>query len=217
MIPAAGRTVRCGACTFQWFVQPEVMSENALAAQAVDFAALAEAAAQSGEVDVAPLDKVRARQLPVVPRTPIPTRPFIIAMFVLGALWFVTALFAYFPAWLEHPGFRGFYRMLGAHVTQGLVFSDLRMEREQDGAKTRFVISGAIANHAAAARTLPSVRVQLKDEESQVIWAREYPVELKLDAGSTYPFRITNVETAFAGRVKSIVLDLGHPLELTVR
>jgi predicted Zn finger-like uncharacterized protein len=217
-IPAAGRTVRCGKCANQWHVAPP---ESVALAEAA-LAALTAADGDATKLPQPPVDEVvkplaPGANVPALSRRKLHAKPFIIATPLIAATWLVLALIAYFPSWLDAPVASSVYKSMGIKTTQGLVFSDVTMEREQEGSKTRFVIAGSVSNHASDARTVPDVRVTLKDKDGKPIWGREYPVGVEIAAGSVYPFRITNVETSFAGSVASIVLDLGHPLELAMR
>lgn len=195
MIPPAGRTVRCGKCTHQWFTE----------GPAADFAAMANAF--SGGAGV----------LPALAHHHVPMLPLKLAVPFLALLWIVIAIYAYFPGGQHTAVFGGIYRMLGAADTRGLVFENVTMEREQIGGKTRYVLAGAIANHEAKKLTAPYVRIRLKSTKGEVVWEREYPVNQELEPGEVYPFRIEDVETAFANKVATIVLDLGNGFEIGAR
>jgi predicted Zn finger-like uncharacterized protein len=212
LIPPAGRNVRCGACHFQWFIQPAGENQPEPAPAPVDFASLAAQAAQEEESAVVP-----ERQLPVVTRRNIRLWPFILTAMALAAAWAFVALVAYAPSWQQAPLIGGVYRLLGLSDTDGLVFNELTMERQSDGSKTQFVLAGSIANHAEGERRLPLVRVQLKDKEGKVIWSRNYPADHVLKPGEVYPFRIIDVETSFANTIDTIVLDLGNKLQMALR
>ncbi len=150
-------------------------------------------------------------------RTPIPVKPFKLAVPALAVLWLVVAFVAYFPSWAELPGLSGIYHALGAKPTDGLVFSDVAMERAQEGSKTKYILSGSIQNHSNMARVVPTVRVLLQDKNGKTIIKRAYPVNAELKAGDTYPFRIANIETAFSASITNIVVDLGNSFQLMVR
>lgn len=214
-IPPQGRTVKCGRCAHQWHVDGVEPVEEAL-----DFAALTQAAIDE-ETPPAELAPPR-HPLPVVKkrrfRLPhLPLWPFKIAVPVLALVWLVLALYAYFPHGQTATFFKGIYGMLGVTTTEGLAFADVQMERENLGPRTRFILSGSVANHAATARLLPHVRVELKDKDGEVVWSRKYDVGQVVKPGEVYPFRIEDVETAFASRATSIVLDLGNKFELVMR
>ncbi len=150
-------------------------------------------------------------------RAPLSMKPFKIAVPVLAGLWLIAAFIAYFPAWSTLPGLSGIYHALGAKPTDGLAFSDVSMAREQEGNKTKFVLSGSIKNNSSADRSVPTVRVLLRDKDNKTLWGREYPVNAELKPGDVYPFRIANIETVFASSVSSIAVDMGNSLQLMVR
>ena len=234
MIPENGRTVRCSRCTHAWHVErPAVpaLVENAAAAlpeiakpaegEVVPpdpFLSQLEAAMQSPsppptiDMHAAPSNHKPARKRP-----PRRAKPFQIAAGVLATAWLVLALFAYFPSWATAPGLSGIYGAMGGESTEGLLFSDVTMTREQEGNKTRFILSGSIRNHANVSRKVPVVRVSMRDKSNNAMWGRDYPVNAVLKAGEVYPFRITNIETIFAGNVSSIVVDMGNALQLMLR
>lgn len=161
-----------------------------------------------------PRPRISRRQTDV---KPFNAKPFKIAAPTLAALWLVIAYYAYFPALAEAPLFGALYHAFGTTKTDGLAFQDVSMEREQDGGKARFIIAGSIENTSAQERMVPTVRVVLKNKDKESLWTREYPVKHALKAGEVYPFRITNVETAFASSVASIEVDLGNDMQLTLR
>lgn len=207
LIPPEGRTVKCGRCAYQWHADglPADLHE-----EAASFAELA-AAAQEEAAPVAP------RQLPVPQRAPLKPTPFIIGTAAFAVVWLILGFMAYYPGWMQVPGLRNIYRNLGITTTEGLVFENVSMQRQKMETKTQFLITGSIANHAAENRMVPTVRVQLKNEDGEAVWEREYEVNEPLAPGEPYAFRIDNVETSFADSVVTIALDLGHPLQLMMR
>jgi predicted Zn finger-like uncharacterized protein len=207
MIPPEGRTVKCGKCAHQWFVdapEPATPDFAALTQQAMD---------EPPTVELAPA----RHPVPAVKKRPLSLLPFKLAVPVLAIAWLVIALYAYFPNGQHRAGLSGIYSAFGVTNTQGLVFADVTMEREKIGERTKFILAGSIANHDAQPRVVPAVRVQLKDSDNEIVWERDYEVNQEVKAGEVYPFRIDNVETAFAERVTSIVLDLGNSFELVMR
>lgn len=220
LIPEAGRTVKCGKCTHQWFVTRAMEEPVPIAAAEApahtetvmpDFAALTAQAYQE-----APAQPFEPKQLPTIPAKPFSAVPFMIAAPLLAACWLIIAIFAYFPDWQTGP-LKGIYSSMGATDTSGLVFADVAMERQKAGERTRFLLTGSIANHGTQPRTVPSVRVELKDNNGKVVWKQTYEVGEAVEPGQVYPFRIDNVETTFADRASSIVLDIGNSFELMMR
>lgn len=228
-IPTGGRTVRCGRCANQWHVDKQAMAgdiespaphqpdaDAPAVAATDDFLQQLEAAmkAPSGRPS-APLKP--GFNLPVIARKKLSPKPFMLAAPAIAALWLVLSFITYFPVWTHTPVVKGIYSALGIATTDGLVFSDVSMERTQEGSKTKFILAGSIRNHSNTARAVPTVRVTLRDKADKAMWGRDYPVNAELKAGEVYPFRITNVETVFAGNVSSIVVDMGNSLQLLVR
>lgn len=225
-IPSGGRTVRCGRCANQWHVEkPAPMADleaHTPTADAQPVAATDEFLQQLEAAMAAPTGKPSAPlkpgfNLPVIARKKLSARPFKIAAPLIAALWLVLSFITYFPSWMHTPVVKGVYTALGITPTDGLVFSDVSMERTQEGSKTKFILAGSIRNHSNTARAVPTVRVTLRDKADKAMWGRDYPVHTELKAGEVYPFRITNVETVFASNVSSIVVDMGNPLQLLVR
>lgn len=206
MVPPGGRTVKCGKCSNQWFVTPQASAEGTTDFAALTAQAYAEAAPQPHD----------PKQLPALPGRPLPAWPFKLAAGVLAVAWCIIAIYAYFPSW--HTSFlSGLYTSLGVTDTSELVFSDVQMGSEPAGGRTKFIVAGSIENHGAKPRFIPLVRVEIKDKEGEIIWSQRYPVEETLEPGGVYPFRIDNIETAFADRAASIVLDVGNNFELVMR
>ncbi len=154
---------------------------------------------------------------PVTDKKPFNAKPFKIAAPLLAACWIVAAFFANVPDGATASVVGPIYRLFGASNTEGLAFADVAMEREQNGGKAKFILSGSIHNNASEERLVPTVRVVLKNKTDDVLWGREYPVKKMLKAGEVYPFKITNVETAFASSVARIEVDMGSNLALMVR
>lgn len=210
LVPPEGRTVKCGRCAHQWHADGPIPMEGE------DFAAMAQQAAEASETAEYEAPVV-PRQLPVRVASPLPRLPFVLGTVAAAASWLIVAFIAYFPSWMEAPVLRGIYESFGVRSTAGLVFEDISMQRNQVEAQTQFLISGSVTNRSAETRMVPAVRVQLKNKEGAAIWERVYPVNEPLEAGKPYAFRIDNVATAFAGSVSSVVLDVGHPLQLMMR
>ncbi len=215
-----GRTVRCGACKHEWFVEPPVAAallEAELEEIAHEESTHLPAPDQPTPAAEGETTPAEATNLPMIARRKLPAKPFMIAAPVLLLLWFVIACYAYFPSWQYGP-LGGIYRAMGSEPIDGLLFDDIHMEKiTGEGGKTKFVLSGSIVNHAAEQRTVPNVRVRLKNKEGEVLWERVYELQLQLKGGEVYPFHIDNVETSFAASVATIVLDLGSPMQLRMR
>jgi predicted Zn finger-like uncharacterized protein len=244
-VPVQGRAVRCGQCGHEWHAHPAtraaaleaatvqadtvehavpppataLVAPEALPTTEEEILARLEAATQATQQK--PKRRVNDRPTRMtdakVSRLPTNPLPFKLAAAAFAACWLVLAYFAYFPSLKSLPGFSGVYEAFGATPTDGLVFADVSMEREQEGNRARFILSGSIRNDTSVSREIPSVRVELKDKDAGVMWSREYPVKKELKPGEVYPFRISNVETNFAKNVVHIIVDMGNAMQLMVR
>lgn len=225
LIPTEGRTVRCGACSHQWFVahpNPEDLVHFKSLLQVEEIAKppspspvtpSPESISPAAERFVKPTPNLPALTREILP---IKTMKRIAAGLLL--LWLIVAFFAYFPKGTQMPVISALYALAGGTPTDGLAFAELKMERENvEEGKVRFVLTGNILNRNKALRTVPTVVVVLKDADGKAIWTRQYPVNEKVAPGERYPFRIMNVETRRADEVKTIMLDLGNSLELMNR
>jgi predicted Zn finger-like uncharacterized protein len=231
-VPPGGRSVRCSRCRHEWhayatqdapvIVEP-VMKPIEIAPpepepQAVpmddDFLSRVELAMAQQEATQKTF-KRSARTTEIKP--PRSAKPFKIAVPCIAAAWAVLAMFTYYPTWSYSALGGKVYSAFGVEPADGLVFSDVTMQREKTDAGTKFLLSGSIRNYSSADRNVPTVRVSLRNKNNEPVWGREYPVNTALKAGEVYPFRITNVETSLASSVTSIVVDMGNSLELLVR
>ena len=244
-VTAAGRTVKCSSCQNQWHAMPPApkpvaaafeaseppailvdtsfLEELARATDAPDESVAAQVEPASVETVEAPA-QAQAQPAPGVSKTvkqpfvfPFPMWPFRLAAPSLVICWLALAMLAYFPSWIDGPIVGGIYKALGVVPTDGVILADIAMQRQQEGQRTRFLISGNIVNQEAAPRTVPAVRIQMLSNENEVVWAREYAVDKTLKPGEIYPFRITNAETSFANNVSQLVVDVGHPLQMMFR
>lgn len=214
LIPAEGRTVRCGTCANQWRVThptPETDIDPALAEDGVPLIT-----PDTMPEEIIPLR--RGSNVPAIKKRVIPVKPFQIAAPLLAIGWLVLSFLTYFPHWMEVRAFSSIYKALGVTTTQGLAFSDVTMKRvDTEEGRTKFIFSGSIVNYAAVTRKVPAVHVALLGKDGKEIWGRNYPVGIELKAGEVYPFRIVNVETSFGSSIATMMLDLGHSLSLMVR
>jgi predicted Zn finger-like uncharacterized protein len=242
-IPPAGRTVKCSHCSHVWHVHlgdavstpptpapkpaaempaglpPEVALLGDHAPDLATFeAALAAVTAEdaTGKKTVAGKNKAKVK-ISGAPRKPREVWPYKIVAPVLAMGWLVLAFFTYFPSWQYAPVLRNIYYVFGVVPMDGVALKDVAMRREAEGQRTRFLITGNIVNNEAKPRNVPMMRVQMRDRDDETTWARDYLVNKSLEPGEVYPFRITNAETNFAKDVHTLVVDVGHPLELLFR
>lgn len=232
-MPPEGRTVKCGRCAHQWHAELPKSEEPALDVsirfgsdtEAVDIVEQAARAVEVAQEIVATAEKPpEPEPKPVAPKKQppakpwnIPKMPFMVATPALALLWIVLAFMGHYPSWIANPTLASVYGKFGIHTTEGIVFEDMTMERQKTEGKTKYILSGSIANHASAERMVPTVRVVLNDAKGQKLWERMYEVNEPLKGGDLYPFRIDNVETSFGDKVATIVVDVGHSLQLMMR
>ncbi len=221
--------MRCGHCKHEWHAWPAAMQEILEAPAHVDsvasateevrnFADDATAAAAFAAFEIPSVKKDKKPwYAPVLAFLPSRATPFVVAAPVLATVWLVLAFITYMPSWSKSDALSGVYAAVGATNMDGLTFSDITMEKEENEGKTRYIIAGHISNFGAEDRTIPSVRVELQNAKRDVLWGREYPTRKTLKAGEVYPFKISNVETSFGESVERIVVDMGNSMQLMVR
>ena len=217
-IPPQGRMVKCSKCAHAWHTS-EPKPEDVVVPEPAPIAPVP-------EVPPPAMDEVNVVVEPAPIHTPepsktkplaIPTKPFIIATPALAAMWLLFAFMGHYDSWISKPVLGAVYKTFGMQPTDGLAFEDVAMQHHEKDGKTQYILAGSIANHASVDRIVPSVRVMLNDKNGKTLWEREYVVKESLKGGEVYPFRITNVETAFGDSVTSIVVDVGHKLQLMMR
>lgn len=209
LVPSQGRMVRCGACKFQWRALPE--AAGSVSETRADFAQMV------AETEASSRAQAPNFQLPAIAARKVGTLPLIGACAFLAFAWLTTALYANYANWHQVPLLSSIYGLMGVAPTSGLTFTKATMAREQEGQRTRFVVSGVIGNQSDVSRTIPQVRITLLDAQGEEIASRIYEVNKVVKAGESYPFRITNFSTSFGDRVEEVALDLGHDLQLMFR
>ena len=223
LVPAVGRTVRCGKCKHEWHAMPSsVPMETEFSVPAQDEAPVfanfeeALATATATEAETMAASASTPTKLPVVQKSAFKAAPFIWATAAMAAIvWFVAPM-AFYPEW-KHGPLSGVYEAIGWSKSDGLGFADVQFSKDVDGTKTRYAVSGNITNNAKETRVIAEVRVTLKDARGTDIWSRIYQVGKALKAGESYPFEIANIETSFGERVKTLMLDVGNSFELGKR
>ncbi len=228
LIPLEGRDVRCGRCKNTWFVTPNPIPMDGVAAEKAaqkpaeeapvfaDFAHALESASAE-EADEMAASAGSEAQLPAIQPLPFSVKKALLPTIGLFAVTVLIALAAHYPGWKYAPIASGIYGALGYEDTEGLAFADVTLVREQTSTKTRFLLSGNIMNRKEEEVRLPEVRVKLLDKNGETIWQRSYDVNKTLSANDIYPFRITNAETSFGDKVAQVMVDLGNGYELMVR
>ena len=204
-IGPAGRTVRCAACGFSWFAEPQL-----------------ELREKAGNDDMAeerskpePLTRERVERLRRAAEQPGPA-PSAAARFraqqaermrrerarVAVAAWGATGVALAASAagmvvmrqdvaeiW---PRSASAFAALGLDVNvYGLEFYDLAVERAFDGPTPILLVTGEVRNIGRDDKILPPVRVSLRDQRSQEVFEIVQAVsEAPLAAGGAAPFQI---------------------------
>lgn len=205
-IGPAGRTVRCAACGFSWFAEPQL--ELRTAAEPMD-SVRAEAPANE------PLTRERVERLRRAAEQPGPA-PSAAAKFraqqadrmrrerarAAAVVWTATgaALAASATGMVAFrqdvaelwPRSASAYAALGLPVNvYGLEFYDLSVERAFDGPTPILLVSGEVRNIGRDDKLVPPVRVSLRDTRSQEIFELVNSVaDQPLAAGEAIPFQI---------------------------
>ncbi len=222
-IPPEGRIVKCSRCAHSWHatrpaLEFVLMDEPAPVPEQVPDApesppAFEEVLAAAQAVEEQHAAATSTKKAP----PPRPAKPFKLAAAALAASWLILAFVTYFPRWQDAPVLGAVYGMLGISSTYGVELKDVAMQREQVGERTRFLIRGNLVNQDATAREVPFMRVAMRGRDNEILWSRDYAVNKTLKPGEVYPFRITNAETGSAGEVRTLVVDVGNPLEMFFR
>jgi predicted Zn finger-like uncharacterized protein len=204
-IGPSGRTVRCAACGFSWFAEPQLE----LRTQAVPAAVAAEAPAKE------PLTRERVERLRRASEQPGPA-PSAAAKFraqqaermrkermrAAAVVWGATgaALAASATGMVAFrqdvaelwPRSASAFAALGLDVNvYGLEFYDLAVERDFDGATPVLVVSGEVRNIGRDEKLVPPVRISLRDQRSHEIFELVNAVsEQPIAAGAAVPFEI---------------------------
>lgn len=206
-IGAAGRTVRCAACGFSWFAEPQLELREAADAPV--------AANGVGSSKPEPLTRERVERLRRAAEQPGPA-PSAAAKFraqqaermrrerarAVVAVWGATgaALAASATGMVAFrqdvaeiwPRSASAFAALGLEVNvYGLEFYDLAVERAFDGPTPILLVSGEVRNIGRDNKMVPPVRVSLRDGQSQEIFDLVNVItEEPLAAGASTPFQI---------------------------
>jgi predicted Zn finger-like uncharacterized protein len=205
-IGPAGRTVRCAACGFSWFAEPQL--ELRAPAEAPVMRAPAEPARE-------PLTRERVERLRRAAEQPGPapsaaakfrqqqadrmrrdrTRAAVVVWGATGAALAASAsgmvMFRQDVAELW-PRSASAFAALGLDVNvYGLEFYDLAVERDFSGATPVLVVSGEVRNIGRDDKLVPPVRVSLRDTNShEILQLVNAITDQPVAAGAAVPFQI---------------------------
>ncbi|MBL8536105.1 MAG: zinc-ribbon domain-containing protein [Hyphomonadaceae bacterium] len=204
-IGAAGRTVRCAACGFSWFAEPQLelkttaettsrgaepSSNEPLTRERVE--RLRRAAEQPGPAPSAAA-KFRAQQAERMRRERM--RAAVVVWGATGAALAASAtgMVAFRQDVAElWPRSASAFAALGLDVNvYGLEFYDLAVERAFDGPTPILLVSGEVRNIGRDDKIAPPVRISLRDTRSNEIFELVNVVtEEPIAAGESVPFQI---------------------------
>lgn len=206
-IGPAGRTVRCAACGFSWFAEPQLeLRTTAEAPEAVRAEApaaqepltrerverLRRAAEQPGPAPSAAA-KFRAQQAERMRRER--ARAAMVVWTATGAALAASAtgMVAFRQDVAEvWPRSASAFAAMGLDVNvYGLEFYDLAVERAFDGATPILLVSGEVRNIGRDDKLVPPVRVSLRDGNSHEIFELVNAItDQPVAAGGAIPFQI---------------------------
>ncbi|MBX3429554.1 MAG: zinc-ribbon domain-containing protein [Hyphomonadaceae bacterium] len=207
-IGPAGRTVRCAACGFSWFAEPQLELRPA-AAEVPAVMRTAEEPARE------PLTRERVERLRRAAEQPGPapsaaakfrqqqsdrmrrdrTRAAVMVWGATGAALAASAtgMVAFRQDVAElWPRSASAFAALGLDVNvYGLEFYDLSVERDFSGATPVLVVSGEVRNIGRDDKLVPPVRVSLRDSNShQIMDLVNAVTDQPVAAGAAVPFQI---------------------------
>jgi predicted Zn finger-like uncharacterized protein len=206
-IGPSGRTVRCAACGFSWFAEPQLELREKAVGDDIQYESrpvrsepltrerverLRRAAEQPGPAPSAAA-KFRAQQAERMRRER--SRAAMVAWGATGAALAASAagmvLFRQDVAELW-PRSASAFAALGLEVNvYGLEFYDLTVERAFDGPTPILLVTGEVRNIGREDKMLPPVRLSLRDARSHEIFQVVSSItETPLSSGAAAPFQI---------------------------
>jgi len=206
-IGPAGRTVRCAACGFSWFAEPQLeLRTSAEAPEAVRAEAppaqepltrerverLRRAAEQPGPAPSAAA-KFRAQQAERMRKERARAAAVVWTATAASLAASATGMVAFRQDVAEvWPRSASAFAALGLDVNvYGLEFYDLAVERAFDGPTPILLVSGEVRNIGRDDKLVPPVRVSLRDTNSQEIFELVNAItDQPIAAGSAVPFQI---------------------------
>lgn len=129
----------------------------------------------------------------------------------------ITSFFALRPAMQGPFGF--VYAMFGSHSSEGLALTQVSLRERPSRSKARFTVEGQIVNGSGEVRPVPTLRVAMLDHDGKLLMSREYEdaSQPQLEAGQSYDFKASNLETASRDNIAWFVVDIGNGSELRLR
>ena len=208
-IGPAGRTVRCAACGFSWFAEPQLELRAPAAAPEAPKVRAAEAPVQepltrerverlrraAGQTGPAPSAAAKFRQQQAERMRRDRARAAVLVWGATGAALAASAtgMVAFRQDVAElWPRSASAFAALGLDVNvYGLEFYDLAVERDFEGATPVLVVSGEVRNIGRDDKLVPPVRISLRDTRSHEIFELVNAItDQPVAAGAAIPFQI---------------------------
>lgn len=194
-IGQSGRKVKCSKCAHVWHQEPlEKLSDTSKV--------------QPPPKKVAKISK--NANLPTITETPMASAGLKVSFAVL----MICAIFLGLLA--NHDSFPSIAGMFGMHKTDGIVFSDFKIEKRIEDKRWQFRIDGKITNEATEQRRVPNIVATLFSKGNRKMGKLSLiPAKRILKPGETITFRpeISNI----SGSSYSLVIDIGNSWELSFR
>lgn len=216
-----GRKVKCSKCGHMWIAkraEPEAKKEPPVAESAQEEAlsskddeALAAIAQMLAEDEEPPQEKKSA-----APKISGKQDRLMKRLILLSLIGMVIASVFAFKHTLK-PVLGPLYEMLGMVTSEQIVIQGLNYQKIPDEKKDRFTVSGEIVNVGDKAAVIPTLRISLLDEAREPFFSREYEEERMLEPKERYPFNVGRIETAFKGKAKFVIVEIGNRYELNAR
>lgn len=228
-IKPEGRKVKCSKCGHVWIAklqaEPKLASDHTDEKKALtgSYEGLDEAADEMGLKAIADMlskeDGVATQNTSNKKHAKATSQPLDKLVKRLTFICFigivVASVFAFKSTFL--PFLSPLYSALGMVTSEQVIIQKLSYQKIPDDQKDRFTVSGEIVNTADEPMIMPTLRVSLQDEAREAFYSREYEEEYTLKPGEIYPFNVGRIETAFKGKAKFVIVEIGNGYELSAR
>ncbi len=190
---ATGRSVRCAKCAHQWHAKPDTGN---ISSEALDMLLK-----EPEKPTIKPMKKGAN-----VPAIVAPAFSAKLIMGLAASLLFAvfTTLFSHHPAWF------------GLASTNNIVFSELKLAKQDVANGVEYGISGKLVNLADSDTALPIIRITLVDKDGGALKTWHPGGELVLPAKGSQNFSFAPLATSLMTGDR-LVLEMGNSFELALR
>lgn len=199
-IGPAGRTVRCAKCQHSWFQEP--------VSPVITTQALEEFDKMLDEINTKPVETKpipKGSNLPVIKKR-VPPSNAIITGIVACCVLFLATLALWQQPWL-----------FGYPRSSGLMLADIDMHKREGEKYNAYEINGKIINSNSETVAVPTLRITLVDDSGAALQFWDFSEKGRtLEPGNILPFSTGALEVRMS-KATRFVIDLGNPLELTLR